>query len=115
MRLRLTGPPPTREAVDVAKLRQARLEAANRYWPEIAEPVERHRGWLIDVESDRVFRRKPGIVFWRDSATAEVLGVDCFFVDRDGDVVPLERVASVETWSEFVAQREEQRLKRGPE
>lgn len=99
------GRRPTAEDSSGAELRQARLETARRHWPEIPEPVARRRDWLVDVESDQVFRAKPGMVFARGSSTAEVKGVDAFYVDRAGDVVPLERLRSPATWSDWVEQR----------
>lgn len=93
-------------------VREARIEAARkqRGWIEIA-PAERliSRGpakyaWVVDSESDFLYRVAPGV--WFEPCRATILadraeGVS-FFVDAGGNVVILERVSSIPTWSDVV-------------
>jgi hypothetical protein len=92
------------------ELRAARVEIARRNWTEI-DPAERLRprgmGWLVDSESDYIFVLRRGTTF--EPGRANLLSGEgfalWFFVDRDGDVVVLERVVSPSTWSEVVERR----------
>jgi len=88
-----------------AQVKQVRLEVARRRgWTEIARErlVARgpsRYGWLVDAATDVVYQRYPGLTFEADSAR---LLADqqtfVFFVDEDGDVIPLEPLPG--TWTE---------------
>lgn len=95
-----------------AKVRAARLEIARRHWTEIT-PAERlvARGpWLVDTETDFIYIRRRGETF--EPGRANLLsgeGVSlAFYVNKSGDVVPLERVPSPRTYSEH-AERQARR------
>jgi hypothetical protein len=93
-------------------VRSARIEAArrNQFWTELEEIdlVRRPPGYLVSASNDEVFWPYRGAVFaaW----SAELISGSAplwFYVDRDGDLVFLERLP--ETWSEMV----ERRVRRG--
>ena len=84
-------------------VRGARLELARRQtWTEIPEPVRRGR-FLVDVDSDRVFMLRQGVVFEPGKATIGFVPDNAqltYFVDREGRVVFLES-AGRRTWTEI--------------
>lgn len=93
------------------QIREARVAFArrNQAWEEIAPAerlVRRGIGWLVDAETDFIWRVKGGEVFGRGSAQALTPGLPLtFFVNPGGDVVFVERVGR-KTWSQVCEQRE---------
>jgi hypothetical protein len=91
------------------ELRDARVNAARRYWHET--PAERlvSRGrWLVDAETDLVYRPFRGATFERGAARLIADGQELsFYLDGDGSPVALECLPR--TWSEMF----DRRLRRG--
>jgi hypothetical protein len=70
------------------------LDLARENWQELEEPVARGP-WLVDVESDRLYVRRRGLIFEPRMATiVSGQGADlAFYVDpATGEPVILERV-----------------------
>ena len=89
---------------DAAGRRRIAAARACKAWTEIDADwlVQRGRDYLVDPETDAVYRPYPGDAF---SPSAAVLSdmVELFYVVRDGDVRILQR--QPETWSEITARR----------
>jgi hypothetical protein len=91
----------------------ARVEFARRHdrWTEIAAERLIPRGparfgWIVDAETDLVWVRSAGTFFVTGSVTLIATQVNVtFFVDARGDVVPLERVSTIPTWSWYIDRR----------
>lgn len=92
-----------RRAYD-AVVRPARLEVARRNskWTEIENDlVPRGRGWLVSAETDLIYQPVRGVVFARYSVNVIADQTELsFYVDRDGDLVFLERIRG--TWTEHL-------------
>ena len=95
-----------RRAVTVA-LRPKRLEVARRHtkWTEIEDDlVPRGRGYLVSAATDALYTQARGVVFapYSSNVIADQTEL-AFYVDREGELVFLERQPG--TWSQFVAKR----------
>lgn len=108
-------------AAHVVKVRQARLELAraNDQWEELPETrlVQRRPGgrYLVDAESDRIYSLGRGIVFEPGRSTVGYVDPNdrmTFYVDRDEEIVFLERLTHPHTWSEF-CERQARRARKG--
>ena len=97
------------EALEHAEeVRAARVEFVrrNERWTEIA-PAERliprgpaRLGWLVDAQDDTVWTRSRGTFFASGSVSLIATNVDVtFYVDAAGEVVALERVSVIPSWS----------------
>jgi hypothetical protein len=86
-------------------VRPARLEVArgNQRWTEIEDDlVPRGHGWLVSAETDAIYMPTHGIVFQPCSVNVIADQTELsYFVDRDGDLVFLERVTNPATWSKY--------------
>jgi hypothetical protein len=107
-----------RRALD-EKLRPARLEVARLQtkWTEIEDDlVPRGRGWLVSAETDAIYSMVRGVVFAPYSVTVVADQAELFyFVDRDGDLVFLERIDPPRTWTEHLEKRAaRERVKAAP-
>lgn len=105
------GTPNEVSAAKAAELRELRIAAARKqaHWNEIEETtLVRHGPWLVHADSDAIYKIHRGIVWGSGSASvvAEFISL-AWFVDRDGQVVFLERMPA--TWSEIVAKRARRR------
>lgn len=100
-------------------VREARVVNARKQagWTEIS-PAERlvPRGpsryrWLVDSELDDVYTVSPGTWFEPRKATILAnMAKATFIVDAAGDVVVLERVASIPSWSWLVDRQTRQEI-----
>lgn len=103
-----------RTEVTEEDVRQWRIDFArnNAAWEEITPAerlVPRLRDWLVDAETDLIWRVKGGEVFARGSAQSLTPALHLtFYVDRSAGVVFIERVGN-QTWSEFYERRERSR------
>jgi hypothetical protein len=98
-------------------VRAARRQAAraNPRWVELEEVdlVARGRNWLVSATTDAIYMRHPGVVFQDGSAVLIAdLAALYFYVDRDENVVVLERVTSPATWTEHVERMEKRKQRR---
>ena len=88
------------------ELRPKRLEVARRNakWTEIEDDLVSRGRYLVSAETDAIYKPARGVVFapYTVDVVADQTGLT-FYVDRDGDLVFLERVPG--TWSEIVAKR----------
>ena len=58
---------------------------------------------MVDAETDLVWARAPGIVFMPESITLITTHVDVtYYVSEAGDIVALERVTSIPSWSWYI-------------
>lgn len=95
---------------DEARLRAARLDVARRnsQWTELEEVDLVPRGprnqWRVSASTDEIYAPHRGAVFqsWSTSVVADHAEL-AFYVDRDGDLVFLERKPG--TWSDHVAKQ----------
>jgi hypothetical protein len=93
------------------QVREARVAfaRANDAWVELEQTqlVKRGPSWLIDVESDRIFVKRPGVAFQPGTAKLEFVPPNSalwFYVDAEsGELVLLERLVTPRTWSEALA------------
>ncbi len=106
------------EPVDDAqakRLRELRVEAARRNsrWTELKESalVPRPPGFLVDAESDEVFRESRGAVYVPGEIRSSFAErTELYFVVRDGDVLEfLER--DPRTWSQIVERQARRKLR----
>jgi hypothetical protein len=98
------GEPRSDPALD--ELRAARLAAARKCqaWTEVEEvDLVKRAVWLVSATTDELFSRYTGATFGRtgriEFAAEQPL---VFYVNRNADVVVLEKCQSPSTWSEVV-------------
>jgi hypothetical protein len=91
-------------------VRKARVQAARDCpsWTEIA-PAARlcPRGpskfnWVVDSDSNRIFRPYPAAVFHSKSANLVADRTELTFIVKDGEVIAYEPVRNPATWSDVI-------------
>ena len=98
----------------VEQVRPARLEVARRNpkWTELEEVdlVPRGRGWLVSADTDAIYTPTRGVVFQPHSVNVIADQIElAFYVDREGDIVFLERLPF--TWTEHLERRAARELR----
>jgi hypothetical protein len=101
------------------EVRKTRVKIVRRNadWTEIT-PAERliprgpaRLGLLVDADTDIVWTRAPGTIFVPGSVTLVATHANyTYYVSTAGDVIPLERVQSIPTWSWYVARQTRKEL-----